>query len=79
MEMGVAVANHYEDKHWTVSMTPLFDRGLYNLEDPFIWQEQSGEYKMIAKDMVGTACGEKRGRNNCKFKWWFQLDASGGK
>lgn len=73
MEMGVAVANHYEDKHRTVSMTPLFDRGLYNLEDPFIWKEQSGEYKMIAKDMIGTACGEKRGgiiaSSNDGFDW----------
>lgn len=60
MEMGIAIANHYQEEHTNVSNVPLFNKELYDLEDPFIWEEND-EYYMIAKDMNGKACGEPRG------------------
>ena len=61
MKFGVAEASHYTKQAHAVLNHPLFDSQVYDLEDPFVWQDEDGRYFMIAKDMDGHACGEARG------------------
>lgn len=61
MEFGMAKAEHYRGKYKAILTEPLFDCNKFDLEDPFIWQDEKGNYNMIAKDMNGKTCGEPRG------------------
>ncbi|MGL4737300.1 MAG: glycosyl hydrolase family 43, partial [Cellulosilyticaceae bacterium] len=56
-----ATAPHYRGPYKAVSDTPLYDARDFELEDPFIWRDASGQYCMIAKDMDGRSCGEAGG------------------
>ncbi len=60
MMIGVAKANHYQDKYVTLTEQPIFPPERIHLEDPFIWQTDQG-YELIAKDMDGRTGGEFHG------------------
>lgn len=61
MKMSVATAPHYRGPYASVSHEVIFDPKQFNLEDPFIWQDETSEFFMIAKDMDGRTCTEARG------------------
>jgi len=60
MTIGIAKAEHYEGPYRVVTESPVFPPDKFHIEDPFIWQTENG-YELIAKDMDGSACGEKYG------------------
>ena len=60
MVLGVATADAPWEKHKALLDKPLFDGSEYELEDPFLWRDESG-YHIMAKDMNGNLCGEKFG------------------
>ncbi|WP_242657965.1 glycoside hydrolase family protein [Lachnoclostridium phytofermentans] len=59
MSLNVAWADSYMAPYVRKEGSSLFPDDV-ELEDPFIWK-QEGEYRMIAKDMLGNICGEKYG------------------
>ncbi len=61
MKISIATAKNYMEKCKSISDEPIFDSKLFDLEDQFIWQDETGKYYMIAKDMNGDTCGEPRG------------------
>lgn len=61
MKISIATAEHFSKKCNAISDEPIFDDKLFDLEDQFIWQDNSRKYYMIAKDMNGDTCGEPRG------------------
>lgn len=60
MQIGVARAQNYHGPYQQISDTPVFNRDIISIEDPFVWKENS-LYHMIAKDMRGDVCGQKHG------------------
>lgn len=58
-ELGAVMADCYDGDYTAVrSSEPLTTK--YDLEDPFIWQDDDG-FNMMVKDMDGSLCGEARG------------------
>jgi hypothetical protein len=59
MMINLAQADHYTGPYRMLENNPAFGpEHLGEIEDPFIWQTGHG-YEMIAKDMLGTLCGEE--------------------
>ncbi|MEG0580311.1 MAG: glycoside hydrolase family protein, partial [Niameybacter sp.] len=61
MKMSVATAPYYTGPYQAISEKAFYDPKEFYLEDPFIWQNEEGQFSMIAKDMNGNTCGEPRG------------------
>lgn len=59
MQLGAAMADCPQGPYQVMSASPLFPEEV-SVEDPFIWKE-NGIFHMIAKDMLGTVCGERFG------------------
>ena len=49
MQIGVAKAQSYSGPYQQVRDTPVFNRDIISIEDPFVWKENN-QYHMIAKD-----------------------------
>lgn len=61
LKIGVAKAKDFFSPFERITDTPIFDKfpGM-TVEDPFVWQ--NGDHiELIAKDIDGSACGEKWG------------------
>lgn len=60
MMIGVAEAKSWDSKFEVLTDEPVFGPGRFGeIEDPFVWLAPDGSYRMIAKDMSGSICGEK--------------------
>ena len=77
MSLGVAAADSYDDFYHALKDEPLLKNPEYELEDPFIWNDEEG-YHMIVKDMNGKICGEPMGgvyaSSENGIDWDFQKD-----
>ena len=51
MQIGVAKAQNYSGPYQQVRDTPVFNRDIISIEDPFVWKENN-QYHMIAKDIA---------------------------
>lgn len=60
MMLGLAWADRYEGPYRRLTDEPVFPPDGFHIEDPFIWKTAHG-YRLIAKDMDGTLCGELHG------------------
>lgn len=59
MMIGLATADHYEGTYEVAVKEPIFGRDkVGEIEDPFIWKDQSG-YHLIAKDQLGDITKKK--------------------
>lgn len=60
MQIGVAKATCFDGSYQQLRDTPMFNRDIVSIEDPFVWK-QDHLYHMIAKNMRGNVCGQKHG------------------
>lgn len=62
MTFGLARAAHWGASYEVITRRPLFSlTEVGELEDPFLWRGDDGDYRMLAKDMTGNICGETGG------------------
>lgn len=62
MMIGAAAAESWQGPYRVLNDAPIFGPDRFGeIEDPFVWLDNSGVYHLIAKDMSGAIGGEEAG------------------
>ncbi len=62
MMLGLAAADSPTGPYRVIVDQPIFGPERFGeVEDPFLWHGEDGQYHLIAKDMTGRLCGEQGG------------------